>query len=616
MEINSILAALFFYLFPVLTGRPLARLFIKNAIPVPFITYFLTGLFMLFAATAVGNAVFSIFFHVPFPLVFQGVIAMLAFILIPINLVLSNEDLQIKTYVLPFIASLALGAGVFFLFSAKSPHPLNWDLYEHQTLAQNMLAGKFSLLPSQITDTFGFDGYSTVFHTLLAASQAFLTVSILPFWNALDFFHLTTVIFASYLLGKSVTGKDSVGYLTAILSGLTFDSTISFTNLFLIPQTFTAVIFIFLFVQLLESVKRKGNLSLSLIIASSIAIFLNHFVVGFAASILYLGSALYFRFQNFIEARINVRTAIETIFILILAAILFSGFIPLGFINKGEAGSFNLSFADKFQAMRQTYGFLPLFLFPIGISFIIKERKKLEVFVAVVTILLLGGILMQFPYIMKFFVLAKFFVSVVFAVGIYRIISNISNKVLYLSSYAILICVLAALFVSNITIWKGILQYDRINSNVSGYEIQAASFLKNTYANKNVLLVSDPATQNILETLSTINTQGGAYMDSSTREKLSALGDTTDASKTISTLSWINDSVTPTASIKLLVLGGRYFEWQKNTKVQKLDLSYNVWYPVDLSLANMEQINALLSNSDKLKLVYQNPGLAIIEIGN
>ncbi len=614
MEFNSIIAALFFYIFPILIGRPIARFFIKRELAIPFISYFLTGIFTLFASTAAANFIFCTLLNLPFLPVFQAVILLLALILVPVNIILTREDLKIKSYIVPFLTSVLLAAFVFILFSYKSPYPLNWDLYEHQTLTQNILAGRFSLIPSHITDTFGFNGYSTIFHTLLAAPQAFIKVSVLPLWNALNFFHLILVTFATFLLGKSVSGKNSIGYLSAIFGGIIFDSLISFTNLFLMPQTATAVIFIFLFVQLIESFKKGHGLALRFIIANTFAIFLNHFIVGAAAAGLYLTSSLYLKFESTIKEKINLRVVAEVMLVAMIIAILFSQFIPLGFINSGEGNAFNLSIFDKFEAMRQAYGFLPLFLFPLGMILVLKGKRKFEILTALMAVFLLSGMLTQLPYVMKFFVLAKFFASVILALGVYRIISNISNKITYAASYVLLLAALTILFITNTTVWKGILQYEGLNTQVSAYEIAAAQFLKKHYSGKNAMLVSDPATQNILEPLSTVNSQGGVYMDLVSRKKLSTLKSTNDGSMVVSTLAQINDKITPRASVKLLILGGRYFEWQKAAEYQKMAFSYNTWSPVDLSLSDIEQINTLLASSNRLKLVYKNPGVTIIEV--
>ena len=43
------------------------------------------------------------------------------------------------------------------------PSPLNWDIWEHQTAIHAILNGNISLLPSQLSDTFGFNGYTTLF---------------------------------------------------------------------------------------------------------------------------------------------------------------------------------------------------------------------------------------------------------------------------------------------------------------------------------------------------------------------------------------------------------------------------------------------------------------------
>ncbi len=157
------------------------------------------------------------------------------------------------------------------------------------------------------------------------------------------------------------------------------------------------------------------------------------------------------------------------------------------------------------------------------------------------------------------------------------------------------------------------MQYQDITAHVSPQELTAASFLKENYSNSNVLLVSDPATQNILEAISLVNTQGGAYMDKETRNQLDLISNTTSVSEIAQELYRINDKVAPTNGKRLLVLSGRSFIWLQSSKKNKDDLSFNIWNPSDLTFENKKQIQRF-ADDPHFSLVFENSTLAIFEV--
>lgn len=614
--IASLFAGLLFFLFPTLVGRTFVRLLNKKrALTHPFITYFISGSFLTYAITVLVYYIAQFAkVQIGFEYLFAGVVALLAFVFIPANFVIEKSDLNVKKYLLPTIASFGTALLTTILWRVKSPYPLNWDIYEHQTLTNNILDGRFSFFSSQVTDTFGFNGYSTLFHTLLAASQAFFSISIFDFWNSASFVHLGLVCLASYLLAKEVTGSRAVGYISMLLGGLIFDSTISFTNLFLIPQTFTALVFILLFTQLIGSLKNGKSISIPFLFMGSIFLLLNHYIVGSIALFFYVGTYLYFRFQNFFTPKIDRKYAVAIGIIITSIAIGASGFVPLGFINKGEGEAFVLTFADKWNVLRQSYGLLPLIFLPIGIYTIIKRKTDLALYTLDTTVALTALVLFQLPYVMKFFVLDKYFFGVILAVGLYTILNRIKNTVLKYAGYTSLIFTLIFIFVLNSANWKQILVYKNTHSHVGENEIKAAQFLNAEYSKSNTMLVSDPSTQYILETLSGVNSQGGAYMDHPAREELSNMSKENNPTAIADALFKIKDKVNSDSDTRLFVLSGRYFVWQNQSEENKKDLSFNIWHTADLTETNKEYINTLLTQNDRFRLVYQNETLAIIEV--
>ncbi len=611
-----ILSVILFYLLPIFIGRPLVRFFIHKNPVYPFISYFLTGAVLLYVFAFIGFFLSNLSgLSLPGSLILQITAGVLSFILLPLNFFLSREDFKIRKYILPFTGSFILAAIVYFIWQFNSPYPFNWDLFEHQTLVNTILKGDISLIPSHLSDTFGFDGYSTLFHTLVSYSQSIVSSPVLSYWKTIGFVHFAIVIFASYLFGKAVTNNKEIAVLMTILTAFIFDSTISFTSLFFIPQTFTAVVWILLISQLLKSVREEKSIKFSLIILGSVFILFSHYIVGTVASALYLGLYLFNRYQDKISKKVSSIRLIEIAGILSLVAVIFSPSLPFGFLNGGEASAFTLSLSDKYLAMRQAYGYLMLLTLPVGIWAAIKTQKKALIYSSALLLLLSTVVLLGLPYVMKFYVLTGFFVTLFMGIGLSFLFSRIKNPIFKAFSYLALIIFLGIIFVSNALIWKGILHYQSETTHISPNEVSAAKYIKENYKDGSALLISDPATQNILETLSGVNSQGGAYMSTSSRNKLTNAGISNNPAETISELYKINDKIVQTGSSKrLLVLSGRYFIWQKASQKDKLAFNYNVWYPADLTLEDIGQINSLLLSSKKFKLVYQNSTLAVVEV--
>lgn len=602
------------YTLPLLMGRLIIKLFSKNTISYPFVSYFVTGVLFLYVILLILNsAIFPLFPNVVFIDAFKGVLSLLISVAIVGNFFLPKKDLNFKKYLFPAFFSSFLAIGIYFLWQLHSPFSLNWDIYEHQTLINNILAGRFSFFSSQISDTFGFNSYPTLFHSLIAASQAFIPLNLTNYWHMASLIHFSLVIFASYLLAKEITGNKKIALISGFLGGIIFDSTVSFTSFFLLPQTFTAVFFIFLFIQLLSSIKDKKTLPFSLIIIGGIFLILNHYLIGAVAFAIYLLTYLCFRYRNLIHLKVNKKIIIAIFSLLAILAVAFSSKLQLNFLNRGEAQFFNYSLSEKFNFMRQSYGFLILAFLPIGIFSILKKRKELEIFTLFITLSILTVILLQIPYVLKFYTLGRFFVHVLIAIGIYTLLKQVKNTILYYLAIISLVSILTGILISNSVYWKYYLSYNGTFASLSNNELQAASFLKNQYQGENVLLVSDPSTQNILEPFSLINTQGGAYMSSYSRSILDEISKTNDTAEIANKIYKINDSLIPEGT-RLFAVSGRYFLWQSSSENDKKSISYNIWSPADLTLEDNMLIDKLKSDTSHFSLVFSNPSIAIFEV--
>lgn len=610
-----VLQALLFYLIPTSIGRVAVKRLFKDSISYPLVTYFITGGFIVFALALVIKYVFlTIFSALSFSLLFSWSVALLAGGSAVYNILLSREDLNLRSYLTPLSLSLLCVSVIYMLWRIDSPYPFNWDMLEHQTLVNNIFNDRYSFMTTRVTDTFGFSGYSTFYHTLLAASQIFHSPNMFTYWSAIGFIHFYLVVFASYLMAKEVTENKAVAYIAMLLAAGIFDSYVSFTSLFFIPQTFTAVIFIFLTSQLFKEIKKGKLISGKLVGLNSLFLFLNHYIIGAAAVGVYLVIYFYSKFRLYIAKHINRAFLIGALAVLAIVAVILSAYIPLDFLNAGEAASFNPTFAEKLRVMLRVYGFLLLIFLPIGLITTLKAKGEVEIFILTLTFGLLALVLLQIPYVMKFYVLARFFIHLIAAIGIYAVIRLISPLWQRIAAYSLLVVAIITLFITNSAGWKEILRYQEGYTNISPNEVQAAKFLYENYRDTDTLLVTDPATQHILEPLSMVNTPGGAYMNLSTRNNLDQLIKTNDHREMAELISEIKDGLTGDAETKLIAVSGRYYLWQYSNPEDKESLSFNIWYPSDMTLDNYQNLQYMVENNDYFEVVYQNPTISIIEV--
>lgn len=612
--IVPVLQSILFYLLPIIIGRPLVKFLVKRDISLPFVSYFVTGGLALYTTlTLVYYALHTIIPTLSFTPVFYAVLILFGVVSLVLNVLAGWEDLPIKPYLQPASVSAVLAVLFTLLWQIRSPYPFNWDMLEHQTLVNQLLHGSFSFMTSHVSDTFGFNGYSTIFHTLVAVSQLVPGASMLGYWMAIDTFHFFMVIFVSYLLAATTTESKTIGYISALLAAGIFDSNVSFTSLFFIPQTFTAVVFTFLFVQLLAQIKQGRLTSWYLVAIGSVFLFLNHYVIGSVAVVAYLATILYTKYREVIAAKVNRPLILMLGLGIAVAAIFASSFISLSFLNHGEAAAYTYDFAQKFEIMREAYGFLLLIFLPLGVYLMIKTKGEIEIMMLTVAGVFLAIVMLQVPYILKYYVLAKFFIQVVLAIGIYSLIRLMKNTALQIASVVLLTIALSIIFVMNASGWKELLRYDSIYSNVAPNEVKAADFLNQHYADTGALMISDPATQQILEPLSGIDTQGGTYMSIPNRQLLDQFNNTQNATQAASLLYQINDQLHPTNGKRLLVVSDRYYLWQASKLTDKLSYGYNIWYPADLTLNDYEQLQTLIQ-SGKFTEVYHNPTLEVLEV--
>ena len=515
-----------------------------------------------------------------------------------------------------FFGSLLIMA----VWNSHSPFLLNWDWYQHQLLATLIRQGQLNFFINKMSDTFGFLSYPPTTHLLIAISQFPWTPTprfLLAYWQAVSWWHFLAITIASWSLTWVITRNRLVTLTTTLLNLLIFDSIITFTSLFFLPQTLCAILALIFLTQTLRAkhtLSAKGLLTqLPLILVAVLSLVLTHFIIGIAASALYLGFWYYHQFaEKFWQRRLHW-ILVGAGFLGLIGLVAASYHLDLGFINRGEAANYMFSLNEKFDYVRQIYGWSFFLLLPIGASLLLFKRKG----ITTLCLLILFGFLIllasHFPYILKFYVLAKFFVHLTMGVSLAGILSLIPNKSIRVFGLVLVSFGFFCQLIFNIYFWKYPLQRGGLYTHVSELDVTASEFLQKEYGDQNVLLLSDPATQFILEGLSGTNSPGGAFASHNNRELTYQALTASNSLKTEQLLENINDGISFSPTKRLLALSGRTFLWLSASEEQQASFNFNIWSPQYLTDQNSAYIQNLARNPHFF-LLYSSPQLAIFEV--
>lgn len=499
-------------------------------------------------------------------------------------------------HLLPTIVLIAISAGFYFLWRYNSPYPytLNWDIWEHQTIVNAIRSGSSALLPSALSDTFQFVGYTTLFHSLIAGIQTLFNVhNLLGFWWVAEgvFFTLTTL--AAYAFSYAVTKNRWAAVVGGILSACFFESSMAYTTLFLLPQTLAALVWVIGMTILAITHTHRTRIALMF----SLIIIALHGIVGS------LGALLLFIYAY--VPRMKYHSALIMLAVGYAVPTLIAQFFPVGTLNSGEAENFTQTIGQKLTLFQQWYGFLPIPFLAIGIW---KGQKHLLVLFAA----LIGIILSAFPYVLKFTIFTHYLMIAIMAVGIAWYFNQITS--IAMKGLSVVIVTLAAglIFVANVSAWQKPVMFRGITSQISIDEMKAAEILREKNINHDMFLISDPATQYIMEPLSGVNSQGGAYMNAATRARIIAALTSSDQKQFDQNISYIHDLLKPeTTSKKILVVSGRTFKWLESPEDKRNSISYNIWRPEALSLENMITVDTW-KEQFHLTEIYRNAGVVIL----
>lgn len=517
------------------------------------------------------------------------------------------------------VLSLILTCIVLTIWLNDSPFPnlLNWDLYEHQTLINLIRQGQIALFPSQLSDTFLVNAYTPLFHIIMAFLQTLTPfLSVLQFWWIAEKTFSFFMVLTTALLVWKVTHDEWGVCFGVVLGAFVFTPPLSNSPLFLMPQTLSALIWALSLIRLLTRFQKRSDLLDLPQVFFWMLILLLHFAVGSVGVLLQIGLIILLK----LNSKPQFSKKLLGLFLLILSiiflmVIIFNPYLRLDIFKTDESLFFNLNLWQKIELFKNWYGFFLPFFFGLGVWAVMKRNSSLEKALLVLSIAGITLVFLPFPYIIKLYSVAGFLIHLIMAAGFAFFISWIELKSFKVAIVFFTLVFFALIFISNQNGFKDVLQYNNTATNVSNYEIEAANFLKTHYADKKILLTSEPATQGIMEALSGINTQGGIFAQPSTREILSTIYQVRDARKIRSLLYQINDRLKTEddRNLTVFVLSGRFFNWEHLSAEDKLNYSINVWAPTDLTYEAEDYIN-WLRDQDGFKMVFKNKGVAVFEV--
>ncbi len=336
-----------------------------------------------------------------------------------------------------------------------------------------------------------------------------------------------------------------------------------------------------------------------------------HYVIGGFAAVLLTVTLIYFSNQEKIEEFTQKVPLVEALIIAILAGLFATQFIDLGSLNHGEAASYIFTLSDKLNFMKQSYGLLFLFALPLGIVATIREQSWLKKYLLLILFGFCVVLIAQLPYVLKFFVLARWFILFFAAEGIWSILEKQSYRLSKNLSFLIVVALLAGVLILNSLLWKQGLSVNGQTSHVSQDELVAAQYLKDTYPDNSVMVISDPATQYILEGLSGVNSPGGSFASAETRSLLSTSLKQGSSSEIATQLRQIRDKISPSHRV-FVVFSGRLFQWQRASDTQKQSFDFNIWESRQLKFSDLQWLAKL--DQSHFTLLYQNVTLQIREL--
>lgn len=457
-----------------------------------------------------------------------------------------------------------------------------------------------------------------MFHVLLSFAPLLFKTNLIGVYWWIEFWHFLLVILATYFLTKKFFQKDSLSFFSAILSGLIFESSVIYSSLFLIPQTLTSLLGVLILINIKESeVHLKGwrILASPFLILSFITLFLMHFILG----PIIIGVILfYIIFITKVVSEEKIKYLVWAAFFSLVLSVLSNLTKGVVLTDREEARYLLISLKEKSLLFSDWYSVIFPLVLSLGAFLINKYGSKTQKIFLALGIFLFAISFLPISYFLKFFTFGRYFITIIISVSFYYLLIRIPLIFSLIASFWIVLS-FVVVFYLNIFTYKEPLYFQGYHTHISKNEITAANWLIGQ-PHSEAFIISDPATQYILEGVSGVNSQGGAFMSTQTRQTLINVNelvnslDNAQSGEIRSRLLSIKDELSKDERKRkktFYIVGGRYFTWQKLTKEEKLGSYYNIWRPQKIDKLDFPKINYLSQN---FKVLFQNDELVVLEI--
>lgn len=615
---NALVASGLFYLLPLGIGRMVSRIIkSKSSAIAPFV-WFMTGSLVVYILTIALHTVLS-YLSIPATqdMISRFMIVITVATLFTNLVTIRPRHLQVLVTPAALDTVFLLGISIvsFVLWRIQTPFPftLNWDVFEHQILADAIASGAMAIRTTALSDTFQFGGYSTLFHALVGISQTITSPEPLAYWWIVELFHVITASAAMYTIARVASNRRFVALVAAVLGAFIFESYVAYTSQFFLPQTVAAVFGAGIWAYTFHQSNARHIRFTPELLLSLVALVLMHFVIGTASALIIVATIVLmpaFRHRPHLSRFLAIAGPLTLYLVLIIIV----ATVNVGMINQGEAALYQYDLSKLIEFARVFSGYFIFFSVPPAIVYTLLTHNKRMHIVTAVAFGTLAILLSRFPYGLKFYTIGRFAVYTLAAVGIGAAVRPWMNQVTKLFVLGIITLVSCAFLLSNTWYWTLDLVTDSGATLISQDERDTGAYLKQAYGDTNTLLLSDPSTQHILEFASGINTQGGAYMLPETRRIVRTIARSGDTAALIREAYGVVDPIVgDRPSLVVLAMSGRYFAWQGSSETDQMSIGYNIFRPYKLSLQNLQDASAF-TFTHGLRVVYQNPSVILVEI--
>lgn len=399
-----------------------------------------------------------------------------------------------------------------FLFIRQPDSIVALDYLQHLVVPNRMLSSDIlCLLPGQCSNLFLQHGYTTFYHIVYGNMVSFLGTDPIKTIYIIDVLFPIIASIPLFYIFRDFT-KSTIWSQIGVLFSLLVFVMGGYDFVFFIPQTFALFLFLLIY--------REKKLNKTMFILSAILLVSTHFIIG-----TYLAGFLYIK--HFILKHIDRKKEVKIFYLILLISVIFftlaniAGFSFEKLVQAEDIdiiGSLtNPYYPNNLSVFWQILGPMWLFVIVIFITNLL-ERKLSRIYLEGITyIAMITVVYFLAPtYANKFTIGVGFFSSLL----IIKFLSTLKMGI-FLKSFVL--TALLVIFSSNFFVQynRYLAFYTQQNGTVSAITQEDMAIVEylNTQKISSVIL-SDPYTQLIVESLTNTETANAQYMSLQTREKL------------------------------------------------------------------------------------------------